>query len=384
MPKNTATSKRLRTPDGMKSQQSKDAGTISPTKKTWTLMSYGFEPASKMPELAVKLEEPEDSKQALKNITEGLGTSCKNGGSADADIRHLVLKGGLKAENLIQLGQITYDKVLHELSRYHLDGDQLMGQMKELKVYISGSFPLSITHPTVVSNDLDLYVNQYQSSKLVEFLAGKGYGQPTVLGKEEVKRNKGYKDDVGKGAVLTRSTHNGITSVLAMEHKDGGCINVVITEASPLQVIPLFHSTVVMNYIAAHGFVMLYPKLTMNNMGIINSGGKLTSKLEGCISKYRKRGFTITRGYPSTVPRSHTCGIDKSCPQTIRHLQDSEILHIPFPSYTGEDPGKLRELHDAKKCVWQLASGPFCTKGTTDKHGFSLVDTYASLKLKGE
>jgi hypothetical protein len=165
-----------------------------------------------------------------------------------------------------------------------------------------------------------------------------------------------------------------------MEHPAGRTINIVVTEGRPIQVIPLFHSTVVMNYIACHGLVMLYPKTTLRDIGMINSGGKLTEKLQGCINKYRNRGFRLTRGYPGVVPKTHTCGVDKYCPQTVRHLQDSEILHIPFPAYKEEDMRKLRRAYDAQKCVWQLSNGPYCTATTFDKNGFSMVDTYTSSK----
>jgi hypothetical protein len=136
-----------------------------------------------------------------------------------------------------------------------------------------------------------------------------------------------------------------------------------------------------MNYIAAHGFVMLYPKLTLKNLGMVNSGGNVTGKLEGCINKYVERGFTLTRGYPSAVPKSHACGVDKHCPQTIRHLQDDEVMHIPFPAYSHVESGQVRREFDAYKCVWQLANGPYCRKETADRNGFSLVNNYASREL---
>jgi hypothetical protein len=74
----------------------------------------------------------------------------------------------------------------------------LMGKMQELPVYISGSFPLSITHPNVQPNDLDLYVNRMKADNLIEFLVGQGYDQPRKLGREDGKGSTSYKEGGGE------------------------------------------------------------------------------------------------------------------------------------------------------------------------------------------
>ncbi|KAJ2918883.1 hypothetical protein MD484_g1555, partial [Candolleomyces efflorescens] len=362
--------KRLR-PEAKSTSPTGDVYMASPAKKTRQLESYGFRTVG-VPDGDIKKEE-DIGEIGEKERTKGIqkATDKQDG------IAHLVLRHGFNQETYDDLSAITYEKTIRGLEHFHLDG-RLMLKMKELPAYISGSFPLSITHPTVQANDLDLYVNRYKVDALVEFLVGEGYGTPSTLGKDKSGRSTTYKEDGGQ------ASGEKTNCVLTMEHAKGGRINIVATEASPIQVIPLFHSTIVMNYITAHGFVMLYPKLTLRNIGMINHSGKLTSKLEDCIEKYRKRGFTLTRGYPSAVPKSHACGADKHCPQSIRDLQDREVMHIRFPPYTEVDAGEVRRKFDAHKCVWQLANGTFCRRKTADRHGFSMVNNYVSLMIKGE
>ncbi|KAJ2916176.1 hypothetical protein MD484_g4251, partial [Candolleomyces efflorescens] len=331
---------------------------------------YGFEKTTDSDVVELKREEwPGIS--TVGRLTSKMNEDCTITAKGNTYLTHLVINGGFEEENYVTLAGDLYKLANTNIQDFHLDLDDLLDQMQEHRVYISGSFPLSLTHPSIRPNDLDFYVNKANTEGIVEYLHTKGYGRPAELGSSKPTYREGAHTD-----------SNGIMKVLAMEHEKGSKINVVVTEGPPIQVIPLFHSTVVMNYIAFHGMVMLYPRLTLRNKGMINCAGKLTEKVEKCIEKYRDRGFMLDRGYPSVVPKSHGCGVDRHCPQTIRHLQDKDILHIPFPPFKDESMRALRYEHDAGKCVWQLANGSFCRAPTVDNIGFSLTNTFVSLKTK--
>ncbi|KAJ2919567.1 hypothetical protein MD484_g787, partial [Candolleomyces efflorescens] len=300
-----------------------------------------------------------------------------NTDNARIDLKELILREGLAEEDCCRLSEEAYDLLREALQPYGLDTGELLSKMKDCKAYISGSFPLSIIHARVKSNDLDIYVQEEGMAEIVEFLVSKGYNTPVEMGSQMTTYKEGEDTDNDGGFMS-----NGIAKVMYTKRQGGGVVNVVATKCPPIQVIPLFHSTVVMNYIAYHGIVMLYPKTTLNNTGSINCGGKITAKMLGCIDKYKERGFTLTRSYPNVNTSKHRCGVNPYCPQTIRHLQDRGVLHIPFPDYSEEELGKLRFDNDTNKFVWQLANVAFCKEATADKHGFSLVDTSAIMNMK--
>jgi hypothetical protein len=109
-----------------------------------------------------------------------------------------MLNRGTSPSNTPQLEQAVYDKVLIRLDGYQLDSTQFLEFMLDNKVYIFGSFPISITHLYVCPNNLNLYVNQFKADQLVNFLVGKGYSQPKKLGREGTKATGSYKEDSGQ------------------------------------------------------------------------------------------------------------------------------------------------------------------------------------------
>jgi hypothetical protein len=109
----------------------------------------------------------------------------------------LIIKGGFNDKKYVQLAQQTYDKLASNLEQFHLKADGLLPQMKAADAYISGSFPLSITHPNVKPNDLDLYVGAEGTASLVDYLVQEGYGTPVELGKKADKGRASYKEDEG-------------------------------------------------------------------------------------------------------------------------------------------------------------------------------------------
>ncbi|KAJ2912352.1 hypothetical protein MD484_g8057, partial [Candolleomyces efflorescens] len=366
---------RLRCGEVMASSPS-SSRTLSPVKLfeteardmgTRTLTSYGFVSIAKINN---KERATEDSEAHIKEVDE-IATQQKHDPSESqivtsvkhkADIGQRILQGGMSEDSCRRLSDTVFELLRTKLECYHLDRDKLLSKMEEHNVYISGSFPLSLTHANVKSNDLDLYVCREGAAGMVGYLQEEGYKPQSELGEDT---------DIG------RTIYDGVVKDLNLEHESGGRVNVVVTEGLPLQVLPMFHSTIVMNYIAHHGLVMLYPKSTLNNIGTINCGGKIPANVKKVIEKYKGRGFTLTRDYPSLKLTRHRCAVDPYCPQTIRHLQDKEVLHVPFPLYAEDDLGKLRREMDAKKLVWQLANGPFCKRETADKDGFSLGNTHA-------
>ncbi|KAK7037916.1 hypothetical protein R3P38DRAFT_2515719, partial [Favolaschia claudopus] len=196
----------------------------------------------------------------------------------------------------------------------------LLSHFREGGGFVSGSTPPpSTAGPNFKPNDLDIYAFDFDEDRTLDLLKN-SFQFATVH-----KSDNPYQDIAG----------------IARTHwlkKGPHVINLmVMTSGNAAAAIFQFHSTIVMNYISGWGVFCAYPELTMSGKSIANPSA-LASERERkraiyCFDKYGERGIDH-RGTLSDHKAwsSHACGVDPSCPTTLRALHDSHSLFIPFAS----------------------------------------------------
>ncbi|KAH6891697.1 hypothetical protein BKA70DRAFT_1072531, partial [Coprinopsis sp. MPI-PUGE-AT-0042] len=105
---------------------------------------------------------------------------------------------------------------------------------------------------------------------------------------------------------------------------------------TPLAPLPFFHSSLVMNYIAFHGLVVLHPRTTVEGIGHKNRDptSVLSAKTKEAWAKYTDRGFKLVDNVKELeIFDRHVCKKSFACPGTNRHLKDEGVVHIPFRAF---------------------------------------------------
>jgi hypothetical protein len=193
--------------------------------------------------------------------------------------------------------------------------------MRETGAVISGSAALALLHPlSFEPNDLDFYVSSPGYSYVLRFIEDFGYKivpNPLPVGEYDSGR-----------LVVTKLVHpvsQRSINVITSTHDLG----------TPADIITTFHSTLVMNYIAYHGVIALYPEWTLNNKGLILNDNPNNW---ACFAKYEHRNFNLYRDINELEEpsRSHCCQESPYCPLTKRSLHDGFCFYEPFP---GSDRG---------------------------------------------
>ncbi|KAF9541143.1 hypothetical protein CPC08DRAFT_770665 [Agrocybe pediades] len=172
---------------------------------------------------------------------------------------------------------------------------------------ISGSMALAAIHPRTFSpHDIDFYVSERDVSTLQCFLLLFGYLEvPT--------RTPEYLPPTPR-VIKTVFTY--------ARYDDSGEITTTVNiichyrRYHPLECVVGFHSTLVMNVIAWHGVICLYPSWTIAKKGLVVID---TAKTRRCFEKYTRRGFFF-----------FDFGIDFVRGLQERSLREDNVLHIPF------------------------------------------------------
>ncbi|EFI26692.1 hypothetical protein CC1G_15463 [Coprinopsis cinerea okayama7 len=324
------------------------------------------------------------------------------------------------------------------LDFFGLDRDGTRAMMRESKTLVSGSFPLPVAHPgRFPPNDLDFFTAKGNLGLVVAFLENQGYvitedhadegsDCTTINATEEeatgVCKTEGTtenSDDViyvkdededdplpglpddeeeelppadkAKGKEVSamedsavpitdpfEARGKAISKVVRLVRTAGEikrCINIIESGShSPLVPVFLFHSTIVMTYIAHHGMVIPYVEGARISTGVINASfNNVTPKVLKALDKYRRRGYKMLSS-ASKLNKVHRCGQFPHCPLTVRTIGDTKGAYIPFEGFLdckGED---IRTEHEGQGLlVWRLAGGQNCLKGTSDGQGFVMT-----------
>lgn len=239
--------------------------------------------------------------------------------------------------------QVTLRTTMNEIcERFQLgEALQLRQVMKDAKAVISGSNALlPFYRGTFEAGDLDIYLPVRSCLIIRAFLLKQGYRQ--AIGPQWYTQS------------------NPSIRVVHSWKKDDLSIDVIYSRSnSAIQLIAEFSSTLVMNYIAWFGLVSLYPRLTLQKVGVVNSSspGAVASRL-----KYEARGFEFVEHVREQG--RHVCKIDKICPSTIRSIHDTGVMFVPFRGCRGS-------LHDHEETLcWRLNNNTCGGKG----RGFTVGD----------
>jgi hypothetical protein len=318
------------------------------------------------------------------------------------------------------------------LSFFGFEKDVFLPFLASFGAVVVGSFPLALGHPrSFVPNDLDIACPRGTLEGVVDALTEFGFcyvpdsvedrtmAQPlpavhqegSTPEEEGSEENASTASDVGsvsysKGpspiqplALQTESlayplvphfsyARQGmaIKNVVKMHRTlPSGRIAVVnvLESSSDSAVTPvfLFHSTLVMSYVAFHGLVIPYPLGYLEGQGYVNVPSRpMKEKTSMALKKYRDRGFTILDSMEG-IP--HMCGRNSSCPATLRSLLDGQTAHYLFPSSVDISPmnmaavrlGKFlpmirKDFEGGEVLRWKLAGGARCNGGTIEDPGY--------------
>src|SRR5271155_23243 len=247
------------------------------------------------------------------------------------------------------------------------DPGELLEVMKETNMYISGSVgPLALHPNSFIPNNIDFYASSDSGQHFVDYINYLDFTSLPSIAPAYLK------EDIDKILCFRRFT---------VAH----CVNIILVHTShPLQLLPKFHSTLVMNFIAWYRVVTLYPTLTMNNIGFSNI---VSSDNWRHFEKYRMRGFEIKHDFLQiqTRKKTHICASHPHCPQTIRYLHDGHSLIHHFPQLL--EHNKMGFFNE--RCLaWKLYGGECNERSIADKldgftiqSGFSIDNNLTSSKL---
>lgn len=199
----------------------------------------------------------------------------------------------------------------------------LRDMLNDSGAVISGSAALAVFHPgRFMPNDIDFYVLESGYRRLSSYLHERGYR-------------------VVRSHILHYSGLRRMRAVEILYRRNSrGPVNIIVCGGPHvLSTIAGFHSTLVMNYIAGHGAICLYPLWTMLNTGLVVPRlGDDADATAACIEKYRVRGFVLL---DSNRLDSHSQNTQSSHSRFAqRHLHDGDVLFIPFDARTTD----LREF----------------------------------------
>ncbi|KAJ2924572.1 hypothetical protein H1R20_g12527, partial [Candolleomyces eurysporus] len=260
-----------------------------------------------------------------------------------------------------EVEEILFERLDTYLAQFQLRRDYVLGLLSSTDSFISGSFPLYVLFARLFEpSDLDFFTSQDYHLTVVGYLVKKGYKDIRTIYSASVR----YEFPQVQRSIRYHDELEAIHKILELTNGRGRKINIVVSKGSPLLPILQFHSTLVMNYIAPHGIVCLYP-LTLRRIGIINYINPLSTKVMDCVDKYVRRGFRMWTHNQLT----HKCGVDGNCPQTKRSLHDDHVVHFVFPNCSDKEGALIRQ-DDAVSATWRLSSARACKKATHERYGF--------------
>ncbi|KAH6874665.1 hypothetical protein BKA70DRAFT_1128921, partial [Coprinopsis sp. MPI-PUGE-AT-0042] len=338
------------------------------------------------------------------------------------DLYRLKDYGKLTEEDIVDIIEARFGD---RLRPFGLDSESVLRLIEKTGAIISGSFVLAILFPGLFSpKDIDFFVSPGGHRLLMKALRTYGYTDSVdeatddtdddyVDGDEEEEEGEGEGEDEGdeddEGEADDESEAEeaeddeddedheseaeeaeddedhetevedekeeyhrlrGIRRVFEVTNPTTGrSINIIESLLdTPLAPLPFFHSSLVMNYIAFHGLVVLHPGTTVEGIGHKNRDptSVLSTKTKEAWAKYTDRGFKLVDNVKELeILDLHVCKKSFACPGTNRHLKDEGVVHIPFRAFEHKDEVELAELRFSEEAreglfEWGLACRNEC------------------------
>lgn len=215
-----------------------------------------------------------------------------------------------------------FTKRLDEVLRpFNVPVDRMRLLLEESGAVISGSVALLMLHPRRFDPaNVNIYVQAAEATNL-------------VMAIEENTEYRFTRSSPGGGLTLYSediiSFHYMLNSDI-----DKAIIVSVLEKRDPFLHIMTFDTTLLMNFVTAHGIGCAYPRMTLRGQGLSQRHiGKydwllryqrMKFELAGCLLDFKE-------------PFEHLCTRDASCPRTARHVRDGHMMYFSFRPMNGQD-----------------------------------------------
>lgn len=225
---------------------------------------------------------------------------------------------------------------------FELDPLVMLDVLNHTRSVVSGSAALAVINPwSFTPNDIDIYVPRTHDALLIELMSTRfGYNVASIS-----------------------NVYPSFSSISTIYNLTNGAhsVQIMVTEsANPLAALFRFHSTVVMNFISAHGVYSAYPILTSQRRGLKNQY-ELTHHSQShetvrvCFDKYKERGYEIADNL-SDWPEfnGHVCTLTGSCPGIDRYVDDRHAYFHRFSNASPENKPNRVFSSGIDRPVWCL------------------------------
>ncbi|KAJ7692805.1 hypothetical protein B0H16DRAFT_1751764 [Mycena metata] len=231
----------------------------------------------------------------------------------------------------------------------------MLNALGETRSLISGSVLVAALFPgRFKPNDVDIYCPETTGTRLLDIMQNR------------------FGFHLNKGVDVQYPRHLAIRKIHWLT-KGSAKINLMLVEGDNAAVAVFqFHSTIVMNVLSVHGLYCTYGDLTLAGEGLVNNSQTVdeaqAQRNLRCIEKYEGRGFKFERRLGNYKRYAdHECGINASCPTTVRTLHDGHSTFFPLTAHLETDKESNtknnRTAFDGKhSVVWSLG-GDSCGWG---------------------
>ncbi|KAF6741546.1 hypothetical protein DFP72DRAFT_861999 [Ephemerocybe angulata] len=291
-------------------------------------------------------------------------------------LARLVKSGGLSSS---MIGEALLSRSAAYFATFNLDVAEVLLLLKWTESILAGQVVLAIMFPGLfVPNHIDIYVGVEFEAIVLSYLRGRGYVSDHVI---HPSASYGSADPLPAHLAYRPYFRPTEQSEVARLHEvtdpSGRKVVVIVTLTVPIFPLLRSPSTLTMNYVAYHGFVVLHP-LTLSRVGLkAVPDDEITPGTQLLYDRYNKWGFH----HRGTLPGEHDCNADLRCPQASRSLFDDGVAHFLFPLYannSGSD-GAVFRRHEASILRWRLATALSCGDRQSDRHGFILCNSRCSV-----
>ncbi|KAF6759699.1 hypothetical protein DFP72DRAFT_1063437 [Ephemerocybe angulata] len=208
---------------------------------------------------------------------------------------------------------------------YGFNASSAIALLTRHNAVIGGSLALELVNPTgLVPANLDFMCPRHSAYNVLDSLMRCGY----VLKKDPI---------IGPVVVDEARGRNSIHEVGTLWNEElRALIHVVVsTELSPLAPIYSGHSTILMNFVSAHGVYSCYPLITSRRQGFRNiSDTEVAIQPRRILDqeKYLARGYSYLEPCPADYRSNPSAlhGASEHCLHTIRYAGDQLTACLPF------------------------------------------------------
>ncbi|KXN81708.1 hypothetical protein AN958_03806 [Leucoagaricus sp. SymC.cos] len=193
-------------------------------------------------------------------------------------------------------------RVLALLTYFQLDPQAFLDLLTRTSSVVSGSAALLVFCPGLFTpGDLDVYCSEGMLDEVLDhFETFTEYREPESQSTaEELAKDEAYTAWVFSENHLAKVLKLSCLPPAGSSDMESKLVNIIAVRRIPtISAVSHFHSTPVMNIITGTGAICVYPQLTLQMRGLVNTRNAASvpsseSKFARCLDKYRERGFKL-------------------------------------------------------------------------------------------